>query len=449
MFNSKKIIDCLLKITTNTKTDSSDNLKHFNHFWMSEGIFVELDEESVKDKNEILREIFQDSFVKNTFPMSFIEDQINRLISLSFKLPLEERPKFFAEQIKEFPDNLKKSIKEWTIIVPIDNLKIEKKFTIGDVIFYPSDNNQNFDRIVDLFKEVLKENTHYSNEQKEALINDQLKVLRDSAKGSLVTFAEVKTKGIIEIAQNEAMNKIRMSLNIARLYNLPYDDSGRKYFGICGEVIRSNLRYIMRYESGKPSLRPIMERTGFVLPFEFTEKRLQFMKENGYSDLEALFVAKKQTEFEKRLLTSIYWYGEAINTEIHFDSKDNLESNSDFTHLQYFNLNQQFLKLMVALESVLLFNNDEPISNNISERSAFLLANCFKGRKKVKRVIKELYAKRSKIVHHGNSVLTPWDLHQLSWIVQNTIFNLIKLNKTIPLNDKKDLQEYFEKLKLS
>ena len=442
MVNSKKIINHLLKITTNTKTDSSDHLKHFNHWWMNEGIIVELDEESVKDKNEILREIFQDPFVKNNFPVPFIEDQINRMISLSFKLPLEERPKFFVEQIKEFPDNLKKSIKEWTIIVPIDNLKIEKKFTIGDVIFYPSDNNQNFDRIVDLFKEVLKENTHYSNEQKEALINDQLTVLRDSAKGSLVTFAEVKTKGIIEIAQNEAMNKIRMSLNIARLYNLPYDGSSRMYFGICGEVIRSNLRYIMRYESGKPSLRPRMERTGFVLPFEFTEKRLQFMKENGFSDLESIFVAKKQTDFEKRLLTSIYWYGEAINTEIHFDSKDNLESSSDFTHLQYFNLNQQFLKLMVALESILLFDENEPITNNIAERTAFLLANCFNGRKKVKRIIKELYTKRSGIVHHGKSIITPWDLGQLSWIVQNTIFKLINLNKTIPLKDKKDLQNY-------
>ena len=448
MFNSKKIIDHLLKITTQSKSVSPDSHKELKHGWLREGIFVELDDADVKEKELLLQEIYQDPFIKQNFPRAYIEDRINSLISLSFKLPPEKRPEFFADEIKKFPEDLRKNIKEWTIIVPIDNFKIEKKCSIGDVIFYPSD-NKNFERIINLLTGILKENPHYTDEEKTRLINQQLEILRNSANGFRVTFAEVKTKGIIEIAQKEAMKKIRMSLNVARLYNLPYDSQNRMYFGIYGEVIRHNLRYIMRYESERVNINPIIERTGFILPFEFTEKRLQLMKNNGYHDLEAILLSEKQTDFEKRLLTTIYWYGEAMNTEIYFDTKDSLESTSDFKHLEYFNLNQKFFKLMVALESILLFDENEPISNNVAERTAFLLSTKFEDRKKIKHIIKDLYSKRSAIVHHGKSSLSLMDLDQLSWIVQNSIFSLIKLIKEIPLNKKEDFQEYLEKLKLS
>lgn len=449
MFNSRKILDHLLKITMQSKSVSPDSFKELKHGWIKEGILVELDDADIEEKKMLIQEIYQDLFIKNNFPVVYIEDQINRLISLSFKLPLEKRPEFFKKEIEKFREDLKENIKEWIIIVPIDNFKLEKEWSIGNVVFYPSDNKKNFDKITHLWEVALKESPHYTAEEKKAFIDQQLELLRKSFNGVTVTFAEVKTRGIIEIAQMEAMTKIRMSLNIARLYNLPYDDSHREYFGISGEIIRANIRYTMRHEAETNNLNPIFERIGFIIPFEFTEKRLQFMKDNGYKDLESIFAAEKQTDFEKRLLTTIYWYGEAINTEMYFDSKEDLESKSDFKHLQYFNLNQKFLKLMIALESILLFDENEPITNNVAERTAFLLSSKFEERKKIKRIIKELYSTRSSIVHHGKSSLSLMDLDQLSWIVQNTIFNLIKLIKKIPLNEKRDLQEYLEKLKLS
>ena len=429
----------------------TDSFKSLKHGWLKEGVFVQLDDADVEEKESAIQEILQDTFIKANFPMDYIEDRINSLISNSFKLSPEQRPDYFNDEIQKLPEELRSYVKEWTVLIPIDNFKIDDQISIGDVIFYPSENKTNFERITNLFKGILEKNPKYSKEEKKQIINQQLTFLQKSANGEIITFAEVKTKGIIEIAQMEAMKKIRMALNILRLYNLPNDRLHQSYFGICGEVIRSNIRYTMRYESVSPitELKPIIERTGLILPFELTEKRLEFMDKKGYKDLITIFTSQDQTDFQKRLLNTIYWYGEAVNTEINFDTKIELKAESEFKHLQYFNVNQKFLKLMVALESILLFDENEPVTNNIAERTAFLLADTYEERKEIKTIMKDFYKKRSSIVHHGKSTPSIAELNQFSWIVQATIFKLTELIPAIPLTEKKDLQQYFEKIKLS
>jgi len=451
MFNSEKVITHLVRISSNIKPVTPDSSKSLKHGWLKEGVFVQLDDADIEEKESAIQDILADRFIEANFPRDYIEDQINSIISNSFKLSPEKRTGFITDEIRKLPGELRNNVKEWTVLIPIDNLKIDNQILIGDVIFYPSGNTTNIHRIISLLEKILENNRFHSEEEKERILNQQLTVLEKSANGVLITFAEVKTKGIIEIAQMEAMKKIRMALNILRLYNFPNDITNRSYFGICGEVIRSNIRYTMRYESELPiaKLNPIIERTGFVIPFELTEKRLELMRNKGYSDLITFFKSQRQTDFQKRLLNTIYWYGEAINTQINFDTKEELKSESDFKHLQYFNANQKFLKLMVALESILLFDENEPVTNNVAERTAFLLADTYEERKEIKTIIKDFYKKRSSIIHHGKSSPSIAELNQFSWIVQATIFKLTELIPAIPLTEKKDLQQYFEKIKLS
>lgn len=449
MLNHKKIISHLIKITLQAKPITPDSIKEFKQVWMADGVFVELDDSDFKEKQMALDEIFKDTRIKEYFPREYVEEKIQSIISRSFNIPLEKREKFFTDEIYKFYEDLKKNIKEWVILVPIDNLKIKENFSIGDVIFFPSDNH-NFEKIAnDLVTHILKNNPHYTDDEKKVILNQQLDIIRKSANGFTITLAEVKIKGIKEIAQKEAMQKVRIALHIARLYNLPSEHESTMQFGICGEVIRYNIRYTIRYDSDLTTVAPVSETTGFMFPFEFTDKRLEFMKNNGYEDLKNIFLSKKPTDFEKRLLTTIYWYGEALKTETFYESKTALEGNSDYKHLEYFNLNQKFLKLMIALESILLFDENEPITNNVAERVAFILESKFDGRKSIKSIIQRLYKLRSGIVHHGKSNLSKDDVNLLSWIVQKTIFNLIKLIKIVPLEEKEDLQKYLERLKLS
>jgi hypothetical protein len=72
--------------------------------------------------------------------------------------------------------------------------------------------------------------------------------------------------------------------------------------------------------------------------------------------------------------------------------------------------------ILVALESMLLRNENEPIGKNIGERMAFLVGNSLESRKAVVSNAAETYRLRSSFLHHGNSVS---DLEVLSTFMLN------------------------------
>jgi hypothetical protein len=60
--------------------------------------------------------------------------------------------------------------------------------------------------------------------------------------------------------------------------------------------------------------------------------------------------------------------------------------------------------ILVALESMLLRNENEPIGKNIGERMAFLVGDSLESRKAVVSNAAQTYRLRSSFIHHGNSI---------------------------------------------
>ncbi len=60
--------------------------------------------------------------------------------------------------------------------------------------------------------------------------------------------------------------------------------------------------------------------------------------------------------------------------------------------------------ILVALESILLRNDTEPITKSLGERMAFLIGKDIESRKAILANVAEAYRLRSAFVHHGNSV---------------------------------------------
>jgi len=83
--------------------------------------------------------------------------------------------------------------------------------------------------------------------------------------------------------------------------------------------------------------------------------------------------------------------------------------------------------ILVALESMLLRNENEPLGKNIGERMAFLVGNSLESRKAVASNAAETYRLRSSFIHHGNSVT---DLEVLSAFMLNawTCFTVLLEN---------------------
>ena len=61
----------------------------------------------------------------------------------------------------------------------------------------------------------------------------------------------------------------------------------------------------------------------------------------------------------------------------------------------------KILYILVAIETMLLKTDTEPIQQNIGQRLSFLVGNNLAERKKVIKTIKDIYSIRSKYIHHG------------------------------------------------
>ncbi len=91
----------------------------------------------------------------------------------------------------------------------------------------------------------------------------------------------------------------------------------------------------------------------------------------------------QQTEFRKTLYDAMLIYSRNSTTT---EAADKL------------------LFVLVALESVLLKDSNEPIQGNLADRMAFLIGKSLDERKDIVAVVKKVYATRSKFIHHGQTI---------------------------------------------
>jgi hypothetical protein len=68
---------------------------------------------------------------------------------------------------------------------------------------------------------------------------------------------------------------------------------------------------------------------------------------------------------------------------------------------RYRNISEKLIHIFAAVESLLLRNDNEPISSAISERLAFAVGSDLPKRLEIARLVKDVYALRSKFVHHA------------------------------------------------
>lgn len=102
---------------------------------------------------------------------------------------------------------------------------------------------------------------------------------------------------------------------------------------------------------------------------------------------------------------------------------------------------------LVALESVLLRNDTEPIQQNVGERMAFLIADTVEKRKAAIRNLKDAYALRSRFVHQGHTID---ELETVRSFVLDAWVLFLELAKASRKYDTKEqLIDHLEAMKLS
>jgi len=377
------------------------------------GRTISMDDEAMRVLSETIHNVMKHRpIARERFTDKYIED---RLIDIIFSCQIVSPSTLDTELLKETKKllrKLKRTIESWIFLVPVVNLKLIgiKKMSIGEVDFYDP-NLQTLKYLESKFKMKLGHKRRLT-ERRSALIENNINVLA-------VTKASA---GETQKAQNIALFKVESSLNILRLYDYTRDIGiQREFFTAFGreDIYHWNPRTKTRGSShgGPPPAR--------FFPYLVDRSTLNLMRKKGkLSKFNKLLWGALSTELTKKIVMSIHWYGLGVKDKKEVD---------------------RFVKLVVALESLLLGKKDRLKKQSLADRVAFILGRDKKTREDMYELVDRMYSIRGDIVHEGKYDVSEEDTLTLIALVRTLIFAMIDISTR--LQSLKDIDQRIREIK--
>ena len=381
---------------------------------------LKIDKNVDKYIKQITSEIMDEEVIVNNFSKKYI---ITNVISIlerihdknGFNLSDNDFKNLYFELIQDFENDINNTIendfKELEFISHIDNLKLSRNIKIADVILFPYESSTS-----DL-----------------AYINDNKYVSDDFFRDEEV-YARTCVYGSKDYAIKKSEVKIKMALNILK-FLLP---SHLSNFNLDGETVKNVFRDHIFLNSNELIGQGSRKVGDFHFYCDINDELLKEMSFN-LEILSSLFKNNNKSTFENNLLSAIYWFGEAVSQGMmKYRDADNKYS-TELDNFEYFNAYPKLLNLIISLETVFIYGNEDK-SKSISSKVSTLIAN--PGYEEfISEFLKEIYINRSKIVHSGIVYVSKDDLNTLVEYTRAAIFKLAVINH---LN--RDKISYFNKI---
>jgi hypothetical protein len=341
-----------------------------------------------------LSEIVSIDYIRN----QLIEITVNALVNHKEKKDVE-----IINEITHFFKDIKSFEREY--FVGLGNFIVKNDYHFGLL------------RIIPNKKESIEKN--FSQEWKERGESNQIfNLLGEEGKEKILSIAIISCSTVDDKKGAEiSLSIIRQHLNILQCF------SPEGIF-IEGAPTRDWYQYIV-YDINEDRCRMAMgnKRGGnYYNPFDFDV----FVEKHGelYKKLDSALKSDSPHCLERKIIFSLDWLGDS-----RFE---------DNTH-------HRLVKLMIALESLLLDNHDVAKRILLEERAAFLFSKEYEKRIQIKEIIGESYRIRNEVVHTGNKKNVSLEL------LENVSFLIQILNLEIILSDKyetfTDIIKYVEKEK--
>lgn len=268
------------------------------------------------------------------------------------------------------------------IIIPIVGAFLNRgeSCVVGSIEFI---NSQDF---LDKYKFLID-----SEEENEIHINTFEKIRDFSDNCSLIAQVKIQNRAndIAEIIANEIIKRVCALVRSV----LPICGKNHAYFGFFGEEFLENRLYFVVDENleNERNINPfsritITRNQPFHKDLNLLKALLPYQQFDSYfgrceSIISKVIRHEKLTDFEERIWTALYWFGESLSER---------------------ELNPLIIKYATCLEA--LFNSREGgISEQISEFAAHVIGTSTEHRMEVYQKVKELYSLRSSSVHGGST----------------------------------------------
>ena len=158
-------------------------------------------------------------------------------------------------------------------------------------------------------------------------------------------------------------------------------------------------------------------------------ERLRIIREEALDELLQGLYDGRNTDFQREVRAALFLY-----------SQSGLKSQPT----------EKLLTILIPLESLLLKNQSEPITENLAMRLAFAIGETLEDRKKIVEVVRSAYKFRSGYVHHLQQIDRDEDIQVLQEFMEYTWTFFLRLGKqTIRYKDRTEYLSDLDERKLT
>ncbi len=303
---------------------------------------------------------------------------ISKLISFEYlkeKLFTWIQNAFVQDEKVDFYDNLSEvcfvDVVEREIIIPVPFTLAEKEFCFGGMVFKPLTEQM----IDDWFEQA-------NSNKKESIELQQFEIMKMKVKQEIQGYIAgifVCTAEPLR-AKELAYEKLSKNLSFLRLLS----HANFHYKAICpaheyGKSFIINATYLSIKRTNF-EMDYVMETLDKTILWNIETKIIDYVLSGPFQKANELLLIETPNDFQDKLLNAVIIYSKhTISHEIY----------------------DKILYILVAIETMLLKTDTEPIQQNIGQRLAYLIGSGLEERKCIIKTIKDIYSIRSKYIHHG------------------------------------------------
>ncbi len=293
------------------------------------------------------------------------------------------------DELAQVIESLRREAKQQIVYVPIEGLELEQnELSLGAVQLYRHDQNSELSRAIQQIEERMG--------REQPTVRDELAEVK--------CYATVNVFGDDDFVREEARSQVSESLHLLNFFL-----SSSLYQPHWARLRISQILINRTVPGGETDQDLMGLRQSYPTdrPIELHGKAAKKLTEDTPRAIIASFQPETRNEIAQRIRRAVTWYSKAV------DGNSNEE---------------KLVCLAIAIESLLIgdegagpYTTEGGITQNLGERSAFLLGETFEDRVKIDKKAKDLYGLRSKVVHRGENI-TPQQLAEMDRLVQGVIF---------------------------
>lgn len=336
-------------------------------FFFKDGAPYGLVDENYQKYCIVAQKIYKHKSISDLLSLQYIKERLFTWIEK--KVTTSENTDFY-----DYLSNVcKVDVADQEVIIPVPFTLSNKNFQFGKITFKTVTEKM----IDDWIKQANENNTEVDEGHSQRI--NQLKVMiQKSIQGYLAGHYICKAEK--QRAQEMAYEEFSKTLCFLRLlgpanFHYKVNCATHEY----GKNFSLEIIYlVINKENGKADYNTQILNSNML--WNIDEKIIEYISSGPFLKVHNLLLSDSLSEYKSKLQSAIMIYSKSVISHEIYD---------------------KILYILVAIETMLLKTDTEPIQQNIGQRLSFLVGNNLDERKKIIKTIKDIYSIRSKYIHHG------------------------------------------------